>query len=1203
MKQLYTKYFIMLMMLCAFISVTNGQIQSLPGGGDWNSIYTWIGGTIPGINDDVIIDGIVECDNGHHCNNLTVLPTGVLRNNYYSGSLTVNGNITNHGGIENYVSNMTLYLKGNVNNNGVWTNSYVRINGTGNQTVTCSNGHTFGGYQFVMEKPSGDFTFDGEVNFDNCQVLLADYTIYLTPGSTINIHDAVFNNCTVMGGGSSSAINGIGTYNADAPEFNYVHFHDLTFTGEINIYNGCSTHGTVYNNAMMQNSYYGAVLSVYDNFINNGTLRNYVSNFTLNVYDHFFNNNVVDNHALDFRGDDDQEVSLAPGKTYSPSYFTSFKATGKIVALTDLRFENVLVNMGSDTLLVPAGGLIHMDDGEFKSGVVAATEPTDFGDLTFHSENGATTNNSTFYNATLTGHFLCSYNNIFRGVTNNNGLMENDYYGLDADIYDHFINNGTIQNYVGNLILNLYGNFVNNGVVENHALDFYGTTDQLVDLLPGEAYSPTYFTSFKPSGKIVASADLVFQQTIIDLNNDTLMLQDDGTLALDGGYINEAVILDENNNTGYLHINFINEAYMSNCTIHNPELLGTVDLNTNNTFIGEVLVTGTARNDYNGYTLTINGNIINNGIIQNYINSLTVNINGHVTNNGIWENSYTHLNGTADQHVTCQNSNWFTGYQFFNSNSSGIVYFDDMVGFHNCQVRIEGNTINLPINSTLYMHGSYLTDCNLIGYNETSVVHGEGTYYVDGPYMQNSTFENISLTGDWGIGTGITFNGSVINNGILQNAYFSYALVVNAVFVNNGTIKSFINNLSMYMYSNFTNNGDWSGYTIDLNSSADQKITLADGKVFNPGYFHSYKPSGKIVALTDLSFVNTYIDINNDTLVLPEGATLSLNNRFLQEAVVNAESGRFNLYMTNEAYLQDCQLFDADLYGTIDLKDNEFFGTTINRGTMRNDYFSYTTDFYGDLINHGTIQNYINSFIIRAHANITNNGIWSNYYTLMEGTSDQYIHLNNGHWIDGQMRIHADISGPWYQWYWNGGAIVSHWPDPDPFSGYTSNTLQFNNPVSANRLGTYNCNVGGVYSRDIIVDQSSTMRLDVKVFMEGPFNGTEMNNTINPLIPLQNSLGIIGYSGPEAVSSIPNADIVDWVGFELRDAPDAASANENTTVGGGAYFLLKDGSIVGLDGNSMPSFDITISNQLFVLVWHRNHLPVMSKYPLTESGG
>jgi len=52
-----------------------------------------------------------------------------------------------------------------------------------------------------------------------------------------------------------------------------------------------------------------------------------------------------------------------------------------------------------------------------------------------------------------------------------------------------------------------------------------------------------------------------------------------------------------------------------------------------------------------------------------------------------------------------------------------------------------------------------------------------------------------------------------------------------------------------------------------------------------------------------------------------------------------------------------------------------------------------------------------------------------------------------------------------------------------------------------------------------------------------------------------------------------------------------------------AAFLLNDGSVVDLDCSSILPFNHSIIHSLFVVVWHRNHLGVMSAYPVTETGG
>jgi len=54
-----------------------------------------------------------------------------------------------------------------------------------------------------------------------------------------------------------------------------------------------------------------------------------------------------------------------------------------------------------------------------------------------------------------------------------------------------------------------------------------------------------------------------------------------------------------------------------------------------------------------------------------------------------------------------------------------------------------------------------------------------------------------------------------------------------------------------------------------------------------------------------------------------------------------------------------------------------------------------------------------------------------------------------------------------------------------------------------------------------------------------------------------------------------------------------------TSIGTQPAFLLNDGSVVGLDGNRLVFNNVSVAQQLFVVIYHRNHLPVMSNYGLT----
>jgi hypothetical protein len=262
----------------------------------------------------------------------------------------------------------------------------------------------------------------------------------------------------------------------------------------------------------------------------------------------------------------------------------------------------------------------------------------------------------------------------------------------------------------------------------------------------------------------------------------------------------------------------------------------------------------------------------------------------------------------------------------------------------------------------------------------------------------------------------------------------------------------------------------------------------------------------------------------------------------------------------------------------------------------------------GNIINNGYIQNFVNYLTVNVDGNIQNNGAWTNAYTYLNGITEQHIHLQDGHYITGQMRFVSDIQVAPYQWIWNGWAIQNPpYPQPAIFSGETSGTLIFLNPVDNARTGTYYCSTGGSPSRNIIVDEISSLRLDVTAFLEGPYDGSEMGTTLKSegSIPTQQPYGTApwNYDGSEWVITIPD-NVVDWVLVELRDATSAVNATSATIIERQAAFILNDGSIVNKDGVSNVFMkNPVVQNSLFVVIAHRNHLSVMSANALSFMDG
>lgn len=129
--------------------------------------------------------------------------------------------------------------------------------------------------------------------------------------------------------------------------------------------------------------------------------------------------------------------------------------------------------------------------------------------------------------------------------------------------------------------------------------------------------------------------------------------------------------------------------------------------------------------------------------------------------------------------------------------------------------------------------------------------------------------------------------------------------------------------------------------------------------------------------------------------------------------------------------------------------------------------------------------------------------------------------------------------------------------------------------------------------------------LNLVAMLEGPFNGSNMDLKLGALIPLNQPFNTSpwNYTGTESVSFIPNPNVVDWVLIDVRDAVSPANATGATSVAKQAAFILNDGSIVDLDGNSNLIFPVTIGQNLYVVLWQRNHIGILSNNALTPFGG
>ena len=130
----------------------------------------------------------------------------------------------------------------------------------------------------------------------------------------------------------------------------------------------------------------------------------------------------------------------------------------------------------------------------------------------------------------------------------------------------------------------------------------------------------------------------------------------------------------------------------------------------------------------------------------------------------------------------------------------------------------------------------------------------------------------------------------------------------------------------------------------------------------------------------------------------------------------------------------------------------------------------------------------------------------------------------------------------------------------------------------------------------------------LKVFLQGAYDAVNDNMRAD-MVMMKDSLdqyifpktaaeayANLGYTGPEAVASVFDvpANVVDWVLVQLRDASGASAATSGTIKQTIAGFVLQDGSIVSVDGESGLQFTSDISINPYFVIIHRNHIRAMS---------
>jgi len=136
-------------------------------------------------------------------------------------------------------------------------------------------------------------------------------------------------------------------------------------------------------------------------------------------------------------------------------------------------------------------------------------------------------------------------------------------------------------------------------------------------------------------------------------------------------------------------------------------------------------------------------------------------------------------------------------------------------------------------------------------------------------------------------------------------------------------------------------------------------------------------------------------------------------------------------------------------------------------------------------------------------------------------------------------------------------------------------------PLSSKAQSLQALSYSGISEEIELPDAKDSTSVKLTIFLEGPFYSGKMKTELSKagLLPLNQPFNIQpwNYQGDEAVDSIPDPNIVDWVLVDIRSADSAGAATQSTIIARKAGFLMNNGLINDIDGITLLNFDTVFS--------------------------
>jgi hypothetical protein len=922
--------FLFLILFCANQILAQQTIQSTASGGSWTNPTTWVGGTIPGVNDFVVLNGEVSVPGQATCAGLTIAASGKLINSNTTTTMTVNGNLVNQGQIQRTGWLFYVNVSGNIQNFGVWDPHYTTLTGTGIQNISCGANNYLHSFTNISVQNPG-------------LSIVALTPIYLS--SPFLLNSANFNlqghALHLLGNGRFENGNVTGTANIffsnDAYLGNYN--HNLTLTGDsIKLNNKArlgdiALNGTVVVEDSVTNLQTTTNVNISGNIVNKGKIQRTGWLFTLNISGDIYNYGEWIPHLTKLTGTNVQNISCGEGNYLNPfNNISILNASLQVKALTPIYLKSPFLLNGSSFNL--QGNALHLHgNGRFENGNVFETNNIYF-------LNDAYLGNYN-HNLTLTGDSIKLNNKARLGDIALNGtvVVEDSVTNLqtttNVNISGNIVNKGKIQRTGWLFTLNISGDIYNYGEWIPHLTKLTGTNVQNISCGEGNYLNPFNNISILNASLQVNALTPLYLKSPFLLNESSFNLQENALhLHGNGRFENGSV-------TETANVFFENEAYLGSYN-HNIRLVGdSIRLNNKSrlgdiSMVGSVIVVDSVININTTTSFNLTGNLINRGKIQRTGWTFNLFISGDIHNYGIWEPHTTNFTGSSIQNI------YLGEEKYLNSSTNQVVQDSNLVVFAHTPVYLSSPfllgraTFNLQENPLIvrgngrFQNGKVIETRDLFFRNNAQLGSYNHNLQIEGDSIRINNlgkFGDITLKGHlqivdtmMNINTTSTVNleGNIFNKGVIQRTGWTFNLNIDGDTYNEGEWKTHNTNLS----GNLQNLGSWEVTNLTFYGNRHRTLKLIGGETGNILFRDSLNLTG---VNTVPKLARVLSDPAGLTIVNP-GASLELTNKTAPTELLNYGKVFWSHFVENNAVSTNFNFYKSTIRNRI--------GTAVNSYTM-----------------------------------------------------------------------------------------------------------------------------------------------------------------------------------------------------------------------------------------------------------------------------